>query len=181
MTSIEQHINHYLEVGTNLRVPMKQHLASPGEEVTMATLPRVNLRHLSHWSSQWNRLQLPHTYPYIHLQGSWWVGQIRSNSCMRGSARQPRNANVPNGSLGYDVYPADGTRDTTSQLSSPVSSQRLGHSSMQHTTQSKCDAPSQLFTPYSQPRHGDSNSSAAQRRTVTANTFSLSHRTRDTL
>ena len=69
MTSIEQHINHYLEVGTNLRVPMKQHLASPGEEVTMATLPRVNLRHLSHWSSQWNRLQLPHTYPYIHLRG----------------------------------------------------------------------------------------------------------------
>ena len=28
----------------------------------MATLPRVN-RHLSHWSSQWNRLHLPHTYP----------------------------------------------------------------------------------------------------------------------
>ena len=31
----------------------------------MATLSRVNLRHLSHWSSQWNRLHLPHTYPYI--------------------------------------------------------------------------------------------------------------------
>ena len=45
-------------------------------------------------------------------------------------------------SFGYDVYPANGTHDATSQLSSPVSSQRLGHS--------ECDAPSQLFTPDSQ-------------------------------
>ena len=103
-------------------------------------------------------------------------------------ARQPLNANVPTGSLGYDVYPwANGTRDATSQLSSPVSSQRLGHS--------KCDAPSQLFTPDSQPRHGGSNSSGGSAivthhhmwRTLTANIFSLTHsqscttRIRDTL
>ena len=36
-------------------------------------------------------------------------------------------------SFGYDVYPANGTHDATSQL---------GHS--------ECDAPSQLFTPDSQ-------------------------------
>ena len=48
---------------------------------------------------------------------------------------------------------------------------------------SKCDALSQLFTPDSQPRHGDSNSSGGSaivthhhmRRTVTANILSLSH------
>ena len=62
----------------------------------MATLPRVDLRHLSHWPSQWNRLHLPHTYPYVLLQGSW------SSSCTWNSARQPRDANVPNGSLDYD-------------------------------------------------------------------------------
>ena len=59
--------------------------------------------------------------------------------------------------------------------SSPVSSQRLGHS--------KCDAPSQLFTPDSQPRHDGSKSSGGSAivmhrhmwRTVTANIFSLTH------
>ena len=49
-----------------------------------------------------------------------------------------------------NIY-SNGTRDATSQLSSPVSSQRLGHS--------KGDAPSQLFTANTQPRHGGSNSS----------------------
>ena len=99
-------------------------------------------------------------------------------SCTRDSARQPRDANVRTGSLDYDVYPANGTRDATSQLSSPVSSQRLGHgkSSGGYTTlrcstppHSKCDTPSQLFTPDSQPRHCGSNFQAAQPlwRTVT--------------
>ena len=52
--------------------------------------------------------------------------------------------------------------DATSQLSSPVSSQRLSHNKCDATSQlgySKSDAPSQLFTPDSQPRHGSSNSS----------------------
>ena len=73
---------------------------------------------------------------------------------------------------------------TQRQLSSAVSSQRLGHS--------KCDAPSQLFTLDSQPRHGGRLAAilqAAQQlwRTVTANIFSLTHsqswttRIRDTL
>ena len=71
---------------------------------------------------------------------------------------------MPTGSLGYDVYPANGTCDATSQLSSPVSSQRLSHS--------KCDALSQLFTPDSQPRHGGSNSSGSSA-IVTAQLISL--------
>ena len=66
----------------------------------------------------------------------------------------PRNTNTSTGSLGYDVYPAM-VHVTTSQLSSTVSSQRLGHS--------KCDTPSQLFTPDSQPRHGGAILQAAQR------------------
>ena len=87
--------------------------------------------------------------PFYRGVGGW---DNRSSSCTRDST-QPRNANVSTGSLGCDVYPANGTRDATSQLSSPVSSQRLGHS--------KCDALSQLFTPDSQPRHGGSNSSGS--------------------
>ena len=39
----------------------------------MATLPPPNLRHLSHWSSQWNRLHI--LILTSLLQGSWWVGQ----------------------------------------------------------------------------------------------------------
>ena len=35
-------------VGANLRIPRSSILLRLGEEVTMATLPRVNLRHLSH-------------------------------------------------------------------------------------------------------------------------------------
>ena len=138
-----------------------------GEEVTMATLPRVDLRHLSHWPSQWKRLHLPHSYPYVLFTGELVGGTIdRAATC--DSARQPCDANVSNASLGYDVYPANGTRDAKSQLSSPVSSQRLSHGkssggymTLQCSTppHSKCDAPSQLFTPDSQPRHGGSNSS----------------------
>ena len=67
----------------------------------------------------------------------------RSSSCTRDSARQPRDANVRTGSLDYDVYPANGTRDSTSQLSSFYTSsvtktrprqvfRRLHDSSMQH-------------------------------------------------
>ena len=54
----------------------------------------------------------------------------------------------------------------TSQLSSHVSSHRLSHS--------KCDAPSQLSTPESQPRHGGSNFQAARQlwRTVTCDALS---------
>ena len=63
-------------VDANLRVPRKQHLASPGEEVTMATLPRVNLPHLSHWSGQWNRLHLPHIYLYLLFTGELVGGTI---------------------------------------------------------------------------------------------------------
>ena len=86
-------------------------------------------------------------------------------------------ATVPNGSLGYDVYPANGTRDAKSQLSSPVSSQRLSHGkssggymTFQCSTplHSKCDAPSPLFTPDSQSRHGDSNSSGGSARNCDA-------------
>ena len=46
------------------------------EEVTMATLPRVNLQHLSHRSSQRNRLHLPHTYPYLLFTGELVGGTI---------------------------------------------------------------------------------------------------------
>ena len=101
MISIEQHIIHYLEG--------RCHFARSQEAetcFTMATLPRVNLRHLSHWPSQWNRLHLPHTLslrPFYRGVGGW---DNRSSSCTRDSARQPRNASVPTGSLGYDVYPA---------------------------------------------------------------------------
>ena len=56
--------------------PGSSNLLRLGEEVTMATLPRVNLRHLSHWSSQWNRLHLPHTYPYVLFTGELVGGTI---------------------------------------------------------------------------------------------------------
>ena len=61
------------------------------------------------------------------------------------------------------------TRDATSQLSLSVSSQRFVHGkpldgflTLQFSTppHSKCDAPSQLFTPDSPPRYGESNSSS---------------------
>ena len=40
--------------------------------------------------------------PFYSGVGGW---DNRSSSCTRDSARQPHNANVPTGSLGYDVYP----------------------------------------------------------------------------
>ena len=65
---------------------------------------------------------------FLQGVGGW---DNRSINCTRDSARQPRNANVPNGSLDYDVYPANGTRDATSQLSSPVTSQSRATASLQ--------------------------------------------------
>ena len=101
---------------------------------------------------------------FYRVVGGW---DNRSSSYTQDPARQPRDANVSNISSGYDVYPANGTRDATSQLSSPVSSQRLyhgkssgGYTTLQCSTppHSKCDAPSQLFTRLT-TRHGESNSS----------------------
>ena len=149
----------------------QQHFASPGGRGNRGNSAIGS----TSGTCQWNRLHLPHTYPwansfpgpypYVLFSGdnNW------SSSCTLDSARQPRDVNVPNGSLGYDVYPGNGTRDATSQLSSPVSSQRLGHGkgsggymTLQCSTppHSRCDAHSQLFTPDSQPRHGDSNCDA---------------------
>ena len=62
--------------------PGSNNLLRLGEEVTMATLPPVNLRHLSHWSSQWNRLHLPHTYPYVLFTGEF-VGRTMDRAAVR--------------------------------------------------------------------------------------------------
>ena len=98
-------------------IPMKQHLASPwgrGNYGNCATgQPRV--------SGVTTYLSLR---PFYRVVSGW---DNRSSSCARDSARPPRDANVSNISSGYDVYLAKGTRDATSKLSLPVSSQRLGH------------------------------------------------------
>ena len=49
----------------------------------MATLPRVNFRHLSHWSSQWNRLHFPNTYPYVLFTGELMGGTIDRAAAVR--------------------------------------------------------------------------------------------------
>ena len=36
----------------------------------------ATLRHLSHWSTHWNRLHLPHTYPYVLFTGEFVGGTI---------------------------------------------------------------------------------------------------------
>ena len=62
--------------------------ASATNHVTMATLPRVNLRHLSHWSSQWNRLHLPHTYPYV-----LFTGELVGGTMDRAAVRETQHGN----------------------------------------------------------------------------------------
>ena len=136
MISIEQHFNHYLEG--------RYQFARSHEAASCFTWGRGN-----HGNSATGQPPAPVTLiesveqitlttylslrPFYRGVGGWDNG---SSSCTRDSARQPRDANVPTGSLGYDVYPANGTRDATSQLFSPVSSKRLGHrkSSGDYTT-----------------------------------------------
>ena len=119
-----------------MSVPIKQHLASPpgrgnhGNCATAQPPGPVTLIEFVEWITLTTYLSLR---PFYSGVGGWDNRSCRS--CTRDSARQPRDANVPNGSLGYDVYPANGTRDGTSQLFSPVPSQRLcnGKSSGSYT------------------------------------------------
>ena len=108
-------------VGVNLHVPRKQHVASPGGRGTcnhsnsatgqpsapVTLIESMEQITLTSYLSQ---------HPFYRGIGGC---DNMSSSCMRDSARQPRNTNVPTGSLGYDVYPVNGTCDATSQLSSP--------------------------------------------------------------
>ena len=62
-----------------------------GEEVTTAALPRpVNLRHLWHWTSRWNRLHLPHAYPYPYVL---FTGELVGGTLNRAAVRETRHGN----------------------------------------------------------------------------------------
>ena len=136
-----------------------------GEEVTMATLPRVNLRHLLHWSSQWNRLHLPHTYPYV-----LFTGELVGGTIDRVAIRETQHGNhatqmcpMAHWATTYIQQTVHVTQrhsylhqschreSTTASLQAAMT---LQCSTPPH---SKCET--QLFTPDSQPRHGESNSS----------------------
>ena len=137
-----------------MRVSMKQHLASPGG--------RGN-----HGNSGTGQPPAPVTlidsveyithYPYV-----LFTGELVGGTMDRAAVRETQH-----GYHATQMCPMAHWA-TTSQLSSPVSSQRLGHGkssggymTLQCSTppHSKCHAPSQLFAPDSQPRHDDSNSS----------------------
>ena len=89
-----------------LRVPRKQQFASPvgrGNYGNSATGQPPTPVLLIESVEKITLTKYLSFRPFYKGVGGW---DNRSSSCTRDSARELRNANVPTGSLGYDVYPA---------------------------------------------------------------------------
>ena len=149
--------------------PGSSNLLRPGEQVTMATLPRVNLRHLSHWSSQWNRLHLPHTYPYV-----LFTGELVGGTMDRAAVRETQH-----GTHATQMCPLSHWATTYIQQTVYVTQR---HSYL-HQSRHRDSATANVTHRHSYLRQTHSRDmvaailQAAQQlwRTVTANIFSLTH------